>query len=290
MNKKNLTPYLLILPVVLFMLIIYGYPLLLTFKYSFNDVSLIGDRNTFIGLYNYIDLLSDSEFYKTIVLTLKWVLLAVTFKIGIGFILALLLNGKIYLKKLYRVLIIIPWAIPQVAVAILWSWILDSRYGYLNYFIELFGYDGENIAWLANQKLAVVSTAFVDAWIGIPLITMIFLSAFGTISPSLYEAAKIDGANALKRFIWITIPEIKKVFLVTATLTTIWTFNSFNIIYVLTGGGPLDATEVLNIKIYKEAFEKYNLGMSSTISILAFIILTTLSMIYWKEISKEKSK
>lgn len=286
MNKKKLTPYLLIVPVIIFMLVVYGYPLLLTFKYSFQSVSLIGDSSEFIGFSNYINLLKDPEFYNTLLLTLKWALLTVILKIGLGFILALFLNGKIFFKKVYRVLILIPWAIPQVAVAILWSWILDGKYGYLNYFLELFGYSGDPIAWLSNPNLAFISTSFVDAWIGIPLVAMIFLSGLGAISPSLYEAAKIDGANVFQRFRWVTIPGIKKVFLIATTLTTIWSFNSFNVIYVLTGGGPIGATEVMTIKIYTEAFEKYNLGMSSTLSIIVFIVLTILSMFYWREISK----
>lgn len=287
LNKKRMMPYLLIVPVALFMAVVYGYPLLLTFKYSFQKVSLIGNNSEFVGLGNYISLLGDDKFYDTLILTAKWTALTVSLKIGIGFIMAIILNGKIYLKKVYRVLILIPWAIPQVAVAILWSWILDGRYGYLNYYIQKLGYSGEPIAWLSDETLAFISTAAVDAWIGIPFVTMIFLSGLGGISDSLYEAAKIDGANAVQRFRYITLPGIKKVLLIATTLTTIWTFNSFNVIYVLTGGGPIGATEVMTIRIYMEAFGKYNLGMSSTLSVMVFLVLTILSIYYWKQINKE---
>lgn len=286
MTPKRFTPYMLITPILLFMIIVYGYPLLLTFKYSFQEVSLIGNKSTFIGLENYKTILTNSKFYNTLILTLRWTFLTVTLKIGIGFIVAVLLNGRIYFRKIYRFLILIPWAIPQVVVSILWSWILDGRYGYLNYYLQKLGIMKEAIYWLSEPKLAFLSTAVVDAWIGIPLVTMIFLSGLSSIPESLYEAGEVDGANVFQRFIYITLPQIKTVFLIALTLTTIWTFNSFNVIYVLTGGGPMGGTETMMIRIYREAFGKYNLGMSSALSVTVFVILTLLSIFYWKEINK----
>ncbi len=290
MTPKRFTPYMLITPILLFMIIVYGYPLLLTFKYSFQEVSLIGNKSTFIGLENYKTILTNSKFYNTLILTLRWTFLTVTLKIGIGFIVAVLLNGRIYFRKIYRFLILIPWAIPQVVVSILWSWILDGRYGYLNYYLQKLGIMKEAIYWLSEPKLAFLSTAVVDAWIGIPLVTMIFLSGLSSIPESLYEAGEVDGANVFQRFIYITLPQIKTVFLIALTLTTIWTFNSFNVIYVLTGGGPMGGTETMMIRIYREAFGKYNLGMSSALSVTVFVILTLLSIFYWKEINKGEAQ
>ncbi len=284
--KKRLTPYCLIAPVLIFMIIVYGYPLLLTFKYSFQNVSLIGNNSTFVGFENFKNVLTNPKLYSTIILTFKWTLLTVFLKISIGFIMALFLNGKIYIKKVNRFLVLIPWAIPQVVVAILWSWILDGQYGYLNYFLEQIGIINGPLSWLSDTSLAFISTAVVDAWMGIPLITMMFLSALSNIPESLYEAAKVDGANVFKRFIHITIPSIKTVLLIVLNLTTIWTFNSFNVIYVLTGGGPMRATETIIIKIYEEAIGKYNLGISSTLSVIVFVILTVLSLAYFKQINK----
>ena len=148
----------------------------------------------------------------------------------------------------------------------------------------------EAIYWLSEPKLAFLSTAVVDAWIGIPLVTMIFLSGLSSIPESLYEAGEVDGANVFQRFIYITLPQIKTVFLIALTLTTIWTFNSFNVIYVLTGGGPMGGTETMMIRIYREAFGKYNLGMSSALSVTVFVILTLLSIFYWKEINKGEAQ
>lgn len=287
-KKNKLSVYGLIMPVIIFMIIVYGYPLLLTFKYSFQEVSLIGDGNTFIGFRNYIRVLTDEKFYITLILTFKWAVFTIAIKIVSGFIMALLLNCELYFKKALRFLVLIPWAIPQVVVAIIWTWILDGQYGYLNYYLQKFGVIEEVIRWLSDPNLALISTSIVDAWIGIPLITMIFLSGLSSIPDSLYEAAKVDGANIFQRFRYITLPTMKKVVLISLTLTTIWTFNSFNVIYVLTGGGPMDATETMMIKIYHEAFGKYNLGMSSTLSVIVFIILIILSILYWKQINRDE--
>ena len=287
MKKEKWSPYLLIAPVVIFMLLVYGYPLFLTFKYSFYDASLIGENYKFIGLSNYSTILKDKSFYDTFWLTTKWTVLTVGFKIGIGFFIAMILNGKIYIRKVYRFLILIPWAIPQVVVSIIWTWILDGRYGYLNYYLQKIGLIEKPLSWLTETNLAFLSTSWVDAWVGIPLVTMMFLSALSSIPESIYEAAKVDGANKIQRFFNVTIPSMKKVILIVVTLTTIWSFNSFNIIYVLTKGGPIGATETLMLKIYREAFGKYDSGVSSTLSILVFITPTLMSVLYWRQLEKE---
>lgn len=287
MDKKKLSPYILLAPVAIFMILVYGYPLLLTLRYSFLDVSLIGENYKFVGLKNYIGVLSDNEFYSTFFRTAKWTILTVGFKVVIGFFIAMILNGKVYIKKVYRFLVLMPWAIPQVVVSIIWAWILDGRYGYLNYYLGKIGLIDKPLSWLTETNLAFLSTAWVDAWVGIPLVVMMFLSGLSSIPDSLYEAAKVDGANKIQRFFNVTIPSMRKIILIVFTLTTIWTFNSFNIIYVLTGGGPIGATETLMIRIYREAFGKYDLGVSSTLSIIVFITLTVMSLFYWKQLEGE---
>lgn len=285
-QKKRFTPYALIAPVCIFMVLVYGYPLFLTLKYSFQEVSLIGAENTFVGLANYKEALTNPKYYHALTLTFKWTVLTVALKIGVGFILALLLQGRLYFKRILRFLMLIPWAIPQVVVAILWSWILDGQYGYLNYYLQKFSLIDSGIAWLTKPDLAFISTSVVDAWIGIPLITMIFLAGFHGIPESLYEAAKIDGANRLQQFFYVTLPSMKRVIWIALLLTTIWTFNSFNVIYVLTSGGPMGATETMMIRIYKEIFGKYDLGMGATMAVTVFLILTLLSLIYWRQLEK----
>lgn len=287
-QKKALTPYVLIAPALLFLLLVYGYPLFLTFRYSLQDVSLIGGIGEFNQFANYRKMLADEAFYGTLSLTARWTILTVTLKLGCGFILALLLNQDLYLSKVLKFMVLIPWAIPQVVVAIVWSWILDGHYGYLNYYLQFFGLTSETIRWLSDPTLAFISTAVVDAWIGIPLITMMFLAGLTAIPESTYEAARMDGARSVQRFLHIALPAMRKVIVIALTLTTIWTFNAFNIIFVLTGGGPMGETETMMIRIYREAFGKYNLGMSSAMSVAVFVILIVLCLFYWKQLQAKE--
>lgn len=288
MQKKyrNLTPYLLILPVIIVMTALYVYPIALVFLESFHKTSIVTGQMDFVGLDNFRKVIDDGYFSSTLILTLKYTVFTVILKLAIGFFMALFLNSEMYFSKVLRFMSLIPWAIQQVTVAIVWKWILDGNYGYLNYYLIKLGIIDHNIVWLSDPKLAFFCAAFVDAWLGVSLVSMIFLSGLSSIDQSLYESAKIDGANVFRRFLMVTIPGVKKLFMVTGLLVTIWTFNSFNVIFVLTGGGPMRSTETLVIRIYQEAFSKFNLGTSSALSIIVFAFLMAITILYYKMISR----
>lgn len=288
MEKKNYLPYLLMLPAVFIMAALYGYPIILTIIRSFHEVNLLNNEMVFLGFDNYSKNFQDPAFYKTLQTTFEYTALTVALKVFLGFFFAYILSRKFYLKKSMRFLVLVPWAIPQVAVSTLWKWILDGNYGYLNYYLQKFGLISENISFLSDPKLAFISTAFVDTWIGIPLVCMMFLGALDSIPKSLYEAADMDGASYLDKFKDITLPGIKKVGTTIVILVTIWTFTSFNVIYILTEGGPMRATETLIIKIYQDAFSRFNLGMASAVSVVTMVILIGLSLIYLKVVTKNE--
>lgn len=288
-SKKKILPYIFLLPTTIFIIAIFLYPLILTFKYSVFDMSMISLESNFIGFSNYFKLLKDPEFIHSIKLTITWTLSSLSLKIILGLILALLLNKKLKGVKIYRVFILLSWAMPQVTSGIIWSWIYDGQYGYLNYFLTKLNIINENLLWLGDKKLAFISTVIVDVWMGIPFITLVILSALQSIPESIYEAAKLDGANSIKSLCFITLPQIKHVILTAITLTTIWTFNSFNVIWVLTKGGPINATETLPIKIYSEAFIKYNTSISCTMAVVVFTILSIFTFIYWRQFLREKN-
>ncbi|MDD7183531.1 carbohydrate ABC transporter permease [Peptostreptococcus porci] len=249
---------------------------------SFNKVSIVDNNYTFIGLDNFTNFFNDGTFRFTLLLTLKYTVITVTLKLIIGFSMALVLNSETYFNKTLRFLTLIPWTIQQVSVAVIWKWIFDGNYGYLNYILLKLGLIEKNILWLSDPKLALISASIVDTWLGISFVSMIFLAALNSIDKSLYESSKIDGANSIQSFRHITIPSIKKVFIITGTLVSIWTFNSFNVIYVLTRGGPMRKTETFVIRIYQEAFEKFNIGSSSAISVIVFLLLLLLTVVYIK--------
>ncbi|MDY4127497.1 sugar ABC transporter permease [Peptostreptococcus porci] len=281
-NSKKYIPYILITPVLLVILLLYAYPILMILIQSFNKVSIVDNNYTFIGLDNFTNFFNDGTFRFTLLLTLKYTVITVTLKLIIGFSMALVLNSETYFNRTLRFLTLIPWTIQQVSVAVIWKWIFDGNYGYLNYILLKLGLIEKNILWLSDPKLALISASIVDTWLGISFVSMIFLAALNSIDKSLYESSKIDGANSIQSFRHITIPSIKKVFIITGTLVSIWTFNSFNVIYVLTRGGPMRKTETFVIRIYQEAFEKFNIGSSSAISVIVFLLLLLLTVVYIK--------
>lgn len=281
-NKKKFMPYMFLMPAALFMALVFLYPLYLTFTYSLLDISMINPQSKFIGLENFKILFNSVDFMKSIGRTLKWTLYSVSIKVFAGLVLALLLSKNLFGVKIYRVLLLISWAIPQTVSAIIWGWIYDGNYGYLNYILCKTGIISQNLSWLGERKLAFVATVINDAWAGIPFMALVFLAGIQSIPPSLYEAARVDGANGFQKLFFITLPQLKNILLVASTLTFIWTFNSFNIIWVLTKGGPVDATETLVIKIYRQAFGKFDMGLSSAMAVVVFLILMLLSTAYWK--------
>lgn len=288
MKKSKMLPYLLLLPCFLVVIILYGYPMVLTFINSFNKVNLLTGSSDFIGLANYKSIFNDPQFYKSLSVTVKYTVITVFLKIFLGFLLAYLLSSNIFAKKQFRFLVLIPWAIPQVAVSTLWKWILDGRYGYINYFFMKLGITKSPILFLSDPNIALYCAAFVDAWLGISFVSMMFLAALEQIPTSLYEAAEIDGANKRRQFFDITLPGIRQTFVTILILVTIWTFNSFNVIYVLTQGGPMRSTETLIIKIYQEAFSRFNIGASSALTMIVVVILSLMTFIYSRSMLNEK--
>lgn len=262
--------------------------MVLTFINSFNKVNLLTGSSDFIGLANYKSIFNDPQFYKSLSVTVKYTVITVFLKIFLGFLLAYLLSSNIFAKKQFRFLVLIPWAIPQVAASTLWKWILDGRYGYINYFFMKLGITKSPILFLSDPKIALYCAAFVDAWLGISFVSMMFLAALEQIPTSLYEAAEIDGANKRRQFFDITLPGIKHTFVTILILVTIWTFNSFNVIYVLTQGGPMRSTETLIIKIYQEAFSRFNIGASSALTMIVVVILSLMTFIYSRRLLNEK--
>ncbi len=285
MNKKIL-PYLLIAPVLIMIGMLYAYPLIILFKQAFSQINLVSGQSSFVGLDNFKLLFNDESFYSSLKITFNYTILTLILKIAGGFIIALFLARGLYAQRSLSFLSLLPWALPQVVVALLWKWILDSNYGYLNYVLKSLKLSDGNISWLSQPSTAFWCASVVDAWLGVSFVAMIFLAALQAIPQSLYEAASVDGAGGLRKFFTITLPGIKKVGLVTTLLVCIWTFNSFNVIFTLTGGGPFRSTETLVIKIYQEAYANFNIGLSSALAVLVFALLMVLIGLFYKNIEK----
>jgi len=287
-KKEQRLGLIFILPALLVLLVIVFIPLVQTFYLSFQHRVLIEPaKDGFVGLSNYKELFTSKSTWKYIGITLLFTVTSVGLKLIIGMFAALLLNANDRAGKVYSSILMIPWFIPSVVASLIWSWILHDQFGIINEVLRSAGLIEKNIAWLSDKGLAFISVIIVDVWVGLPFMTVVLLASLKTIPKELLEAATVDGANFLQKLINVTLPNMRNVFIVMGTISLIGTFNSFNIIYSLTGGGPVDATNTLVIHIYRTAFTNYDFGLAAALSVFTFIIIFMLVLFYRKRLDSE---
>ncbi|WKS99637.1 sugar ABC transporter permease [Gallibacterium salpingitidis] len=240
----------------------------------------------FVGFDNYRAVLGDPTFWWAFLNSIKWTVFSLVGQILVGFSLAMALNRIRHLQWLYKILLIIPWAFPTIVIAFSWQWILNGVYGYLPNVIVKLGLMDVAPHFLSDSTWAFVSLVFVNIWFGAPLIMVNVLSALQTVPQEQYEAARIDGANAWQVFRHITLPHIKVVVGLLVVLRTVWVFNNFDIIYLMTGGGPANSTMTIPILAYNMGWGTKMLGRSSAVTVLLFIFLLLVCFIYFKVISR----
>ena len=281
---KNLLGYYLLIPAALLIILINVFPLVRGIMLSFMQYSLRRVRDArFIGFENFIEILSrDKEFSATLFFSFfySFVVVGVSYIMGMCF--ALLLNRDIKFRGLFRALILIPWIIPPVVAAINWAWILNDQLGFINLTLRRIGLIGRPVLFLAAPALARLTVCLTSAWKSMPFMTITLLAGMQGIPNELYESASIDGAGFFRSFRHITVPMLVPVSLVITVLQFIWTFNSFENIYLLTNGGPGTATHVLPIYSYITAFYRGQLGYASAISTIMLIVLLLLTLLYMR--------
>jgi multiple sugar transport system permease protein len=266
-NEDSKLAYVLLSPVLLYLLAVMVLPFGWAVYLSFTNKA-VGTPATFIGLKNYIDLMKDSLFWKVAWNTLLFTIVAVIGKTVFGMVMALVLNEKIVCRNLFRVLLFLPWTIPTIVSVFTWQWIYSDVGGVLNYILTKTGILDHQVGWLATPSLAMFSVILVNVWRGIPFMGIAILAGLQTISREMYEAAMLDGAGAIKRFIYMTLPSVKEVTILAAVMTTIWTLNDFEIIWLLTRGGPSNGTQVLSTLSYTTGFLNLSLGKAIAIAII----------------------
>jgi multiple sugar transport system permease protein len=270
--------WMLIAPALLFILVIVAWPLAETLRLSFTDARLGGEN--YVGLANYRDLFGDPKFYDTVGRTFYWMFLAVALKLVIGLIGASLLNAAVPGKALFRVLVMPPWVIPIAIGVIGWKWLYNGYFGLISGVLQNTGLVEDRVALLATKTPAFYSAVVTDVWVGTPMVTLFFLAAMQGVSRDLYEAAWVDGAGRWYRFRRITIPQIMPVIVSMALLSAIWTFNSFEIIWILTEGGPRGATTTLIIDTYKVAISSQRFGEGAARAVVIVVLLALFSLAY----------
>jgi len=238
-------------------------------------------RERFIGLENYTDWLTDSDFWEPLQTTFTFAIGAVLLILVVSLLIALLLNEKFPGRGIVRALLLVPWAIPSVVNALLWKWLLDPNYGLINaLFLEL-GLIGSYQAWLGSMPGVMIWLVIAYSWIHIPLATLLLLSGLQTIPDDIYESAIVDGAGMLQRFAFITLPLLRPMLTIVIIFEMIFALKVFDIIFVLTAGGPADATNVLGWTIYTETFRKLDFGAGSSIAMLLGAITLALAILFY---------
>ena len=270
--------YLLLLPLVLVLFGLLAYPIISALGITLQD-KMIGLPGRFIFLENYRRLLfEDPIFWRVVQNGFIFTIGSVSLKAIIGMALALVLNRRIVLRGFFRGLLLMPWVAPTVVTALAWRWILDLM-GVFNYIMTNIGIMQLPVPWLARYGPAMFSLIMVNVWRGFPFFGVTLLAGLQAIPLELYEAAEVDGASAWQRFWRITLPSLRTVLLVVTILSTIWTFNDFSIVWLLTRGGPVNATDVFATYTYKLGFEDLASGYGETVSmimaplLIAFILI-----------------
>lgn len=281
-QREQRQAWVLLAPMLPVMLLLTAWPLLRTIWLSFTDAALIGSGETpaWIGLENYLYALSDPDFRASIWRTLYFTLVSVTVEGIIGVLVALLLNQKFIGRNVLRVLVILPWALPTIVNAMMWRLNFNPDYGSINALLSQLGIIDGYRSWLGSPEAALNAVMFADIWKNYPLVTLLVLAALQSIPEDLFEAARLDGASAWRRFRAITFPAIVAPLGVALVLRTIDAFKIFDIIYVMTRGGPVDSTKTLSFFVYQESFSYLRAGSGAAYAILMTLMCALLITLY----------
>jgi len=284
--KDKLISFSFILPAILVVGLLLFFPVATSLFFSFTSKHLIKPNYDFVGFANYVKILNDSTFWHAFFTNIKWTVVSLAGQILVGFTAALALERIRHFKGLFRTILIIPWAFPTIVIAMSWKWILNGVSGFLPNFLVDIGLVQEIPQFLSSANLVFMTVVFINIWFGSPLIMVNVLSALQTVPKDQYEAAEIDGASSWQSFIRITLPHIRIVIGLLIVLRTIWIFNSFDMIYLLTGGGPAGLTQIVPIYAYNLGWGLKQLAQSSAVTVLLLIFLLGVSTLYFRLLNK----
>lgn len=286
-QREAILGYVLILGVLGWLGFLTFYPIFYNFFLSFRNKSLLSPTSDFVGLQTYVDVLSSTEFWASLWASLVWTLASVSLQVLLGTAIALLINCEFRGKGPARGLVLLPYVIPMVIIAGVWRWMFNDVYGFFNLFLQKAGLIKEPIIWLGSPSLAMFSLIAVTVWSRFPFVAILILAALQMIPQDQYEAATVDGASWWQRFIYITLPHLKTTLVVITVLRIIWTFNHFELPFLLTGGGPGTSTQTYPILVYLRGFQVFQISYASCISVLMIILLVVPIILYFKILKPE---
>lgn len=287
LNNRNFLGFVFMLPLTVLLLVFLTYPLGLGVWLGFTNQT-IGRAGRFIGLLNYELLFDDYVFWLSVYNTVGYTVIASVFKFGLGLWLAMILNNRIPLMSLIRAIVLLPWIVPTVLSAIAFWWIYDSQFSIISWALVEMGIIDEYIDFLGDPTLARISVIATNVWRGIPFVAISLLAGLQTISPSLYEAAVLDGASPWQQFRYVTFPQLTPIIAVVMTFSVIFTFSDFQLIYVLTRGGPLNTTHLMATLAFQRAIPGGGLGEGAAIASAMIPILAGAILISFFGLQKRK--
>ncbi len=281
--RRHALPYLLILPSVLFLAAVEFYPLAVGLAEAFRYHNRVQPWATrYVGIDNFITALRSNEVRVALRTSFVMVVGIVALSYALGLVAGLLLHQRLRGRSIYRAILLVPWITPPIVAYISWQWMLNDQIGMINRYLIALGLVDEfsPITWLADPTLALLSVIVVGTWFRFPFMMITVLAALSSIPDELYEAAALDGATALQRFRDITLPMILPVSIIATLLQAIWAFNDFPLTFVLTGGGPANATTPLILMAYKEAFQRFNIGYGTSLAVISMVLMLGLGAVY----------
>lgn len=289
-NRETMFVFKINIPMIIYLSCILVFPMIWGIYMSFTNKT-IGGEASFVGLKNYIKLINDPEYRSSILNTVIFTVISIAVKTVLGMFMALALNQNVKGKNLKRALLMLPWTLPNIVVVYNWRWIFNSTGGAANHILKSLHLIDSNIVWFGSTGLAFLTIIVANVWRGTPFFGTSILAKLQTIPQSYYEAATVDGANVWQKFLYITLPEVKDVTILSALMSTIWTINEFETVWLLTGGGPSGTTQVMNVYSYKTAMKSMMLGRGIAVAVLAMpILMILISVLTRKMIPQDKKR
>jgi multiple sugar transport system permease protein len=279
--RELMTGYLYLVPVILVLGCTVLFPILKAMQMSlYNHVLIKPQEYGYVGLANYARLLRDDVFWLSLWNSCLWVFGSVSLQFLGGFAAALLLHQSFRGRALVRTLTLLPWIIPGVVVALIWEFIYQPNYGLLNDVLSRLGWMGDRVAWLSSPALAMPAVIATNVWRGMPFFAIMLLAGLQAIPTELYEAARVDGASVFQRFTHITLPMLRPIIVVATATRIVWTFNYADLIFVMTSGGPANATQITSTYTLLQAYSNLDFGYAATLSVALLLIMLGFTVFY----------
>lgn len=274
----------LVLPFIIVLLVFILLPVVLTVRYAFLSQTMIGTDGDFVGLRQFRTVVGDPLFWHSLARSLRWVVGNAVIQTLVAFFFALIVNRKLSKTAGVQVLILLPWIIPAVAVAVIGTWLTNSSYGVLNSLLASVGVIETAINAFGDPDLALSSLTVLNSWRWFPFFFVVILGALKTISNELYEQSAVDGANGFERFRSITMPLIGRILGIVGMIGTLWSFNIFDTIFLITRGGPGESTFTAPLYVYETAFRQFQMARSSAASFIVMLLLVVFAVVFYKNL------